>query len=136
MAFEYGIDAERRVVVTRPQTAPSLGDWIDVLDRLSADPRVLPAFGIVSDRRHVTSAPDLTYVRGSIQALADRRAFSETRRIAIVTSHLASFGMARMAEVYAEACGLHFRVFMDLDEAIAWAATADADHESAQGRNH
>jgi hypothetical protein len=127
MAFEYRIDADRRVVVARPQTAPSLEDWIDVLDRLGADPHMLPEFGIVSDRRHVTSAPDLTYVRGSIQALADRRAFSETRRIAIVTSHLASFGMARMAEVYAEARGLHFRVFMDLDEAIAWAGTTEAE---------
>jgi hypothetical protein len=121
MPFDYDVDAARRLVVLRPADAPTLQDWVDVLDQLMADERIGAGFGIVSDRRHFSTAPPVEYVRESIRALADRRAFFGSRRVAIVTGHLATYGMARMGEAFAEDRGLAFRVFEDLDDAVNWA---------------
>jgi hypothetical protein len=126
MPFEYSVDRERKLVVVRPDATPTIGDWISLLDRLATDPAFRPDYGIISDRRHLTIAPSVEYVRASIQAIADRREHFGSSRWAILTSHMASYGMARMAEAYADNRGIAFRVFLDDEKgAVRWAGGGD-----------
>lgn len=120
MAFSYEIDTERRLVTIRPELRPSIEDWEDVLDRVAADPRFQYGFHLLSDRRHLQVEPDASYVRATIEAVVARRASFGRTRFAVLTSHLATYGMARMAEALAENRGIHWRVFMDADEGARW----------------
>ena len=122
MPFSLDVDPNRALVLLRPDAPPSLQDWIDVIDRALAHPDYLSGFNFVSDRRHIADPPSKEYVRGSIEALVARRErLGPECRVAVVTSHDAPFGMARMAEAYAEPRAVEFRGFRDYDAAIAWA---------------
>jgi hypothetical protein len=123
VAFIYTIDTTRRVVTLSPQGVPSVEDWEDVLDRVAADPLFRRGFGVLSDRRHLHTEPDATYVRATIDAVFARRAAFGESRFAILTSHLATFGMARMAEALADNRGIAWRVFMDESEIWKWLAS-------------
>ena len=70
--------------------------------------------------RRVLEPPENDYVRGSIAALASHGGVFRSRRIAILTRDLATYGMARMAEVFAEARGLSLKAFQDEEQAISW----------------
>jgi hypothetical protein len=118
--FSYHIDTSRRLVTVRPESAPTIEDWEDVLDRVAADPSFHSGFSVISDRWHLQVEPDAAYVRATIEAVADRRAAFGGSRFAVLTSHLATYGMARMAEALAENRGIKWRVFMDRDEAMRW----------------
>jgi hypothetical protein len=120
MAFSHDIDPARRLVTIRADRLPSLRDLEDVLHRVQSDPRFQPGFGVLSDRRHFDAESDAPYVRAAIDALARRHDTFHPTRFAIVTSHLATYGMGRMAEVYAENRNVLFRVFMDELSALAW----------------
>jgi hypothetical protein len=122
MAFAYRIDSTRRLVLLTPPGPPTLQDWIDVIDRLIVDPRIEPGFGVISDRRHLSTPPTTEYVRDSIKALCDRRDYFRWHRVAILSGNLATYGMGRMAEMLAENHDLEFRVFTDETEAILWAS--------------
>jgi hypothetical protein len=61
---------------------------------------------------------------GQLRAIADSfvlRAHVTGKRLAIVSSGGARFGLMRMASTWAELAGSEVRVFRDLDEAQAWA---------------
>jgi hypothetical protein len=121
MAFAHEIDVARRLVIVRPDGVPTIQDWTDLLDRLAADPAFQPGFGVVSDRRHLLVTPTAEYVRTSVEAIAQRRGVFGRSRWAILTSHQATYGMARMAEAYADNREIAFSAFAEMDEAIAWA---------------
>jgi hypothetical protein len=120
MVFAREIDVARRLVIVRPDSAPTIEDWTDLLDRLARDPDFQPGFGIISDRRLLEGTPTVEYVRASVEAIAERGHLFGKSRWAIVTSRPATYGMARMAQAYAENRGIAFTAFADLDEAIAW----------------
>lgn len=107
-------------MILRPETRPSVEDWEEMLDRVSADPLFQPGFSLLSDRRHLMVEPDAVYVRATIEAVAARRDAFGSSRFAVLTSHLATYGMARMAEALAENRGIQWRVFMDPGEATQW----------------
>lgn len=122
MAFTYVIDPDHHLVTVRPETHPTAQDWAEVLDRVAADPKFRPGFHVLSNRWHLQVEPDVGYVRATIEAVADRRAAFGRSRFAVLTSHLATYGMARMAEALAENRGIEWRVFMDEAQALAWLA--------------
>lgn len=119
--FSYTIDPQLGLVRFHPgDELPSLQELEAVLDQLAQDPLFRPGFAVIVDRRHFTMEPDVGYVRGGISAIAERHARFGQTRWASVTSHLASYGMGRMAEAYAEHRGVQYRVFTDEAEAMAW----------------
>jgi hypothetical protein len=68
----------------------------------------------------------LTRSMGDLRAIADSflmRAEVTGKRIAIVTSGGARYGLMRMAATWAELAGVEAKVFRDLDEAQAWAVS-------------
>ena len=128
MPFALRVDPALRVAILRPDKAPTLQDWADAIDRALADPAFQPGFHFLSDRRHIAEPPTKEYVRGSIEALVTRQPrLGPDCRVAVVTAHDATFGMARMAEAHAEPRKVHFRVFRDYDEALRWASTGEDD---------
>jgi hypothetical protein len=122
MAFSYYIDTSQRVVTVRPEGPPSIEDWEDLLDQVAADPLFRPGFHIVSDRRHLQIEPDAAYVRATVEAVVVRRAAFAQSRFAVLTAHLPTYGMARMAEALAENRGIQWRVFTDAQQAEQWFA--------------
>ncbi len=120
MAFSYVVDPARLLVTLRPECPPTLEDWEDVLDRVAADPLFRRGFHVMSDRLHLQVEPDASYVRTTIEAVAERHAAFGESRFAVLTSHLATYGMARMAEALAENRGIAWRVFMNEAEAVQW----------------
>lgn len=125
VAFSYDIDPTRRLVTARPDSPTNIADWEGLLDRVAADPRFQPGFSLLSDRRHLNIEPDAAYVRASIEAVAERRDAFGGSRFAILTSHLATYGMARMAEALAENRGIEWQVFMNERDALEWLSPAD-----------
>lgn len=123
MAFNYEIDSDRRLVTVRPEPRPSVEDWESVLDRIAADSRFERGFSFLSDRRHLDHEPDVAYVRATIDAVDSRRAVFGATRFGVLTYHLATYGMARMAEALADNRGIVWRVFMDEGEAMRWLAS-------------
>jgi hypothetical protein len=121
MPFGYHIDRTRRVVIARPTRVPTIDEWVDLLDRIAADPAFEAGFGIISDRRHLDITPSIDYVRATVAAIHERRHLFGASRWAVLTSHQATFGMARMAEAYADNRDIAFTAFGDLEEAIRWA---------------
>lgn len=66
--------------------------------------------------------PDGTYVRATMEAVSAGQGTFRNSRFGVLTSHLATYGMARMAEALAENRGIQWRVFMDPEEAAHWLA--------------
>ncbi len=121
MPFTYVIDSDLGLVrVIAGEELPSLADLENVLDRLASDPLFRPGCGVLVERRHFTVEPDVTYVRGGLDAIVARRDRLGSTRWASLTTHLATYGMGRMAEAYAENRGVAYRVFMDEAEALTW----------------
>jgi hypothetical protein len=121
MGFTYTIDSQLGLVRFDPgRELPSLQELETVLDRLASDPMFRPGFGVLVERRHFEVEPDVLYVRGGISAIADRQAKFGPTRWASITSHLATYGMGRMAEAYAENRGVLYRIFTDETEAMTW----------------
>jgi hypothetical protein len=126
MPFTFEVDPTRRLVLLRPDSPPTLEDWVDVIDRALAHPAFQAGFNFLSDRRHIAEPPTKDYVRGSMEALAARQArLGPDCRVAVVTAHDATFGMARMAEAHAEARRVNFRGFRDYERAVRWATTGE-----------
>jgi hypothetical protein len=120
MSFSYTIDASRGLVVFQPTALPTLAELEQVLDRLLADPAFRPGYGVLVDRRNLTTEPDAEYARQGILAIASRRARFGDTRWASLTSHLATYGIGRIAEAYADNRDLPYRVFTHEGEALAW----------------
>ena len=121
MGFKYSIDPTLRLVkVDSGQDFPAADDFLAVLDQLGRDPLFGPGFGVLFERRQFTKEPDAQYVRASIENIAARGGKFTQARWASITSHLATYGMGRMAEAIAENCGVSYRVFIDEREAMDW----------------
>jgi hypothetical protein len=121
MPFTYTIEPTVGLVRFHPgEQLPSLKELEMVLDQLASDPAFRPGFGVLVERRHFDVEPDVTYVRGGISAIADRLGSFKQTRWASITTHLASYGMGRMAEAYAENRGVLYRIFTDEAEAMDW----------------
>lgn len=128
MAFTYTIEPALGLVRFHPgDRLPTLPELETVLDQLASDSDFRPGFGVLVERRHFDVEPDVTYVRGGISAIADRESSFGRTRWASITSHLASYGMGRMAEAYAENRGVLYRIFTDEAEAMRW--LLDRRHE-------
>lgn len=121
MPFTYRIDPALGLVrLSGGEELPTVADLEEVLDRLLADPQFRPGFGVLVERRQLNVAPDRTYVRGGIEALAARRGHFGPSRFASLTLNLTSFGMGRMGEAFADNRDVPYRVFMNERDAVEW----------------
>ncbi len=121
----YTIDIQpgrRRVVVTGTGTS-DIGETMDTMRRLAADPVHEPNFGIFCDVRelaYVASFEDLIVMRDGFGALK----VSYTGPIAILVPDLLRYGIARTISGLTGLIGIRIEAFRELAEAEAWLASA------------
>jgi hypothetical protein len=126
LAFQYWIDpAESRVFVTATRRATS-AESTQFLDALTADPAYRPGFDVVYDRRAVSEPEEDEAVQAMVDYLAvhpDR--FVGSRWAIVVAPDVRS---ARASLTFADlidlAARIEVRVFLRMNEAIAWLADA------------
>jgi hypothetical protein len=123
------VDARSRVaVITWPDVQPELDVWRTWFERVLGHPDFEPDFGIVSDRRALTVSPDATFVRGFIgvvSGVAGAGRFHGRWATVVAPRQVGVYGMGRMTEILSEPHPVEYRVFTDLDEAVAWASRPD-----------
>jgi hypothetical protein len=115
--------AARRAVITWPAGVPVFNPWMTTIEMLLANPDFKPEFAVVSDWRHASGAPDQAFVDSFLVFCQSvRRARRLTGRWATVISAATTeaSGVGRTAELQANEAGSDYRVFTELDEALAW----------------
>ena len=114
------IDEDARRIVSTVSGDFTIEDIISAIGGSVKDPRFQPGFHIISD--HTAVGTPLTTVQakqmvGYIESLSKYLRYS---RWAVVTAKDASFGMFRMASVFAERVPMEIQVFNSHEEAEAW----------------
>jgi hypothetical protein len=92
----------------------------EVVNRLLSDPRLCPGLNILSDHSQLafTATPEIAKsIPALISQLTERLG---PFRCAVVVPADASYGVARMTEVFAERTSAQVRAFRSVDEAEAW----------------
>ena len=121
MPYTYEIDAERQLVVVVFSANATLAEAEAAMTQVHADPRHSLRFGRVYDCRAVTRLPPLSELRGVAELFRRRVDPTIDARRAIVARGGAPYGLGRMLQTLLDLVGVELHVFMDLDEAIAWA---------------
>ena len=121
MPASYRIDVESRlVVITWPATKPDVHAWRGVIQKLVFDPLFPAGARILSDWQLANGAPDQDFIENFLHALDLLQARGAVRWATVIPRTQVAYGVGRMAELRAEARGLHYRVFNDYAEAEAW----------------
>jgi hypothetical protein len=116
--------AQRRVVITWAPGVPVFNPWMTTMDQLLTDPAFKPEFAVISDWRGATGSPDKAFVDAFLvfcQSLRRSRRLTGRWATVITADSPEPSGLGRTAELQAAEAGSDYRVFNDLDEALAWA---------------
>jgi hypothetical protein len=120
MAYDLQVDPERRLVIVSAYGVFDEHDWADVDRRTRSDPRIEPEFDQLVD---VTNVSKAQLAASTIREDASQEPFFSTKsRRAIIAPGDATFGMARMFELWKGGRAGEIRVFRDRAEALAWLA--------------
>jgi hypothetical protein len=131
----YKIDKARNLVLTTGFGFITKQEVITLQDQMSNDPEFDPNFSQVADFSRLTNT-DIGMA--DIQTFAQRDAFSNRSRRAIIVQGEIAFGFARIFELCRQLVGAYgIRVFRNRAEAFAWiltshAATSSGPTESAR----
>jgi hypothetical protein len=122
MPPDYIIDRGARRVLSDVRGVYSYQVALERMGRLQADPDFDASFSLLMDFREAT-AVELSH--DEIVELTSIRVFSEDSKRAYVVATTEHFGLARMFGSY-RAPGKRdiYRVFTDMDEAVAWLGAA------------
>jgi len=116
--------AQRCVVITWAPGVPVFNPWMTTMERLLADPGFKPEFAVISDWRGATGSPDRAFVDAFLvfcQSLRRSRRLTGRWATVIAADSLEPPGLGRTAELQAAEAGSDYRVFNDLEDALAWA---------------
>lgn len=117
MPFSYEIDPKRQLVSTRLWDPLTEGEVRDYYRRLRADPVFDPGYRQFVD---LTGLTEFLVGTNTITEVARDQLFNPGTRRALVASSDATFGMARMFALHAEAQGQTIEVFRDAGRARKW----------------
>ncbi len=126
MSLSYTIDEAARLVWLRYEGEVTAEEFAATMRAVFADRRYGPGFSLLSDRlsAEVSSAE---YARTAAEFLAQHaNSFGGSRWATVVNSPVA-FGIARMMDTLSDGLPVTFRVFTDLDAALAWLAEGRPD---------
>lgn len=120
MPIEYRVDVRARCVRSRASGVISLEDLKGHIQRLAADENVPLPLHEIWDGTQVASFP-LTgmQVREAVQ-LARQLQRTDRARLAIVSSSTVLYGLARVAQAFADEARYDIRAFRDLASAEQW----------------
>lgn len=122
MAINFTVDAPARLAratVSGPENA-TLGEFQNFLDALVAHPDFRRGFGVLYDRRAVTTPPDDSFIRAATEAIARRADRLSGCQWAVVIGDQPALGVVRMTALLSERAGVDARPFFAPEEALAW----------------
>jgi hypothetical protein len=120
MAIAYTIDYDALLIRVRLTDPLAEEEIVETVNALLASPNLRPGLAILSDHSELQAIANSNLVR-SVVPLLDRLAEHLGRfKCAVVVPGDASYGMARMAEVYAEGTSAEVRAFRTTVEAQSW----------------
>jgi hypothetical protein len=125
--------AERYLLLESDEDA-TFEEWAAAVDAGLRDPGFRPGMGLVHDARRMGRVPSPDEANRRVEFLQRRMERMKISRWAVVvaSSRPAQYGMAHMAEAFADVAGAPFRVFKDdFPDAIAWTNGADVKGGSA-----
>ena len=125
MSVSYRRDLSRPVaVITWPQEMPDIRVVQATVDRILADPDRPADVRILSDWRGSKDVPGSDYVQAFVWMLGDwgRRGLRQWATV-VPEDSVASYGMGRMVEIRSEDTGVDYRVFREVEDALAWLGT-------------
>jgi hypothetical protein len=131
MAIAYEIDHDASLIRVRLSDPLSGEEIVETVDALLAAPDLSPGLAILSDHALLQATASSELVK-SVMPLLERLAERLGRfKCALVVPADGSYGMARMAEVFAEGTPAEVRAFRTVVEAKAWLS-----QEGLNGRTH
>ncbi|HKV63727.1 MAG TPA: hypothetical protein VJO16_17600 [Candidatus Acidoferrum sp.] len=118
MPVTYGIDKQRRLVISTGLGSITYADLLGHQNRLLKDPDFDPSFSQIMDFTRMTS---LKLEPSEVRNLAQRNIFSPDSHRAIAAVNDLEYGFGRMFGILRENEGeTGIRVFRSLDEAVDW----------------
>ena len=126
MPYEYTIDVERRLIITRWWGDLIDQDMFDHRRELGSDPRFNPEFSVLLDMSEATSDTGLTVE--ALKEIAQRPFYGRIRR-AVIAPRKTLAGFARLFDNYREMAGgkEQSHVFADRQSAMRWLLESDAE---------
>lgn len=117
----YSIDRATQRVTVLVSSQPNFDDFTAFLNRLLTDPSFRAGDDLLWDRQATKELPALDYVENATRVVRENRQRIGAGRVAfVVSAHSpAHFGMGRMTQIMSDR-GDEFRVFTDMNKAIAW----------------
>jgi hypothetical protein len=127
MPYEYTIDAERRLIITRWWGDLTDQDMFDHHQQLGMDPRFNPEFSVLLDMSDATDYTGLTVA--GLKKAAQKPFYGPHTRRAVIAPREALFGLARLFDAYREIARgeEHSRVFTNRPAAMLWLIASDSE---------
>lgn len=120
MPINNVIDEKASRVVSTVSGAFTIEDIVTAISGSVLDPRFRPGFDILSDHTAVETPLTATQAKLMMAHLETLGKHLQNSRWAVVTNKAASFGMFRMASVFAERIPMEIQVFHTHEEANTW----------------
>lgn len=122
MSIRVVVDSSRRFVRMQyeEREEPTPQDLLATAIAASADPTLASDAGLLIDRRVIPTAPTAERIRTIITRLARHAEMIRNRRIAVVYSGQATYGVLRMAQMLGESLPATLEMFETPAEAEAW----------------
>ena len=128
MALTYQLDLELGVLFLTAGSIISVDDLVRVTDALHRNDAYKPGTPVLADLRAIEKLQiNGEAIRDRIQLDLQSSDRIGPARIAMVATHPAVFGTARMYETLAESSPTEVRVFEDLDSARRWLGLPEVD---------
>ena len=118
MPVTYSVD--RGVLAMVADESATAEDWTGAIDEALRSPGFRPGMALVADARRMARIPSTREVFIRVEFVTRLSKQGLISRWALVMTEGVQFGMGRMAEAYAERSPSPFRVFTNVDEAMAW----------------
>lgn len=117
MPFNYEIDPQRRLVISRLWGAVTDREVYEHNQKLRSDPRFDPTYRQLTD---LTGVTEIVVTTGMINETSLDQFFAPGTRRAMVATDDGVFGMARMFALRAEGLGQTIEVFREEQPARDW----------------
>ncbi len=117
--FSVIISKKRRLAVVTAHRPIAVSAYKTAITKVTANPNYCSRYRLLVDLRKVEFRPSASEVRDLASFLGqNRRSFKN--QVAVVVSDIFSYGLARMASIYAGLIGFNLMVFDDAAETTTW----------------
>lgn len=119
MPFSHTIHSADEMVLITARGEIDIHSCTLAVSALIKDPVFQPHYKILADLSEMEYSPSTREIRALASILGKEKEFVQGK-VAVVVPNEFAYGMARMAQIYAEMLGFAMRPFQDLEAANQW----------------